>query len=179
MPSLRWNIAISALFTLLGGPMLVLGLGPWWITQFRMRDGASPAGIVTGAALICVGLVPLFDSMIRFVRVGRGTLVPVAPTEHLVVSGLYRYVRNPMYVGVLTALAGEAVVLRAVALWEYAALIWLAMHLFVCAYEEPTLTRRHGPAYRAYREHVPRWIPRLRPWAESGEGRETTDASRV
>jgi Phospholipid methyltransferase len=101
MTSLRINIAVSALFTLFGGPGMVLVVGPWLITHFRLPAEEPLTRIVVAAALIAIGLIPLFDSIIRFVLQGRGTLMPAVPTEHLVVSGLYRYVRNPMYVGVL------------------------------------------------------------------------------
>jgi protein-S-isoprenylcysteine O-methyltransferase Ste14 len=84
----------------------------------------------------------------------------VFPTRHLVVTGLYRFVRNPMYLAVVSAVAGQGLLLADVRILEWAALVWLACHLFVVAYEEPTLRRSFGPEYDAFRDTVPRWIPR-------------------
>ena len=90
--------------------------------------------------------------------------MPVFPTQHLVVSGLYRYVRNPMYVAVLAVILGQALIFGSIGLLEYAAVAWLAAHVFVVAYEEPTLRANFGAEYQAFRAAVPRWIPRLTPW---------------
>ena len=80
------------------------------------------------------------------------------------VSGFYRYVRNPMYVGGLTALVGEAILFESRAMAVYLALVWTACHLFVCLHEEPVLARRYGEEYARFRAHVHRWVPRLTPW---------------
>ena len=164
MATVRTSAVVSILFTLFGGPGLVLVLMPWYITRFRISAGQSPAWIVASAVLIAAGLAPLLESVARFVIAGRGTLMPAVPTEHLVISGLYRYVRNPMYVGVITALAGQALLFRSPHMLVYLGIVWLIMHAFVCFYEEPTLARRYGEDYERFRSHVPRWIPRLRPW---------------
>ena len=164
MPSLRTSVVVSVLFTLVGGPALVLVLLPWTITHFRMPAGESKIQIAAGVAIIVVGLMPLLESIARFVLVGRGTLAPAVPTEHLVVSGLYRYVRNPMYVGVVTAVMGEALLLGSRHLLEYGVIVWFIMHGFVCVYEEPTLARKYGEEYGRFRRNVPRWIPRVRAW---------------
>jgi protein-S-isoprenylcysteine O-methyltransferase Ste14 len=164
MRSQRRNALITVLFVLFGGPGPVLIYVPYWITRFRIPPRAPLPVIALAAALILLGLVPLFESIVRFVRIGRGTLVPAAPTERLVVSGLYRYVRNPMYLGVLLVLLGETVLFRSEGLFIFLAAAWLATHLFVCFYEEPTLTRRHPAEYPVYRRSVPRWLPRFTPW---------------
>jgi protein-S-isoprenylcysteine O-methyltransferase Ste14 len=164
MPAQRRNVLISVLFVVFGGPGLVLVYVPFWITRFRIPPGEPRWQMIFACALVLVGLVPLFDSIVRFIRIGRGTLVPTAPTEHLVVSGLYRYVRNPMYVGVLTCIAGEAFLFKSRSIAIYLACVWLVMHLFVCFYEEPTLTRRYPEEYPVYKRHVPRWLPRFTPW---------------
>jgi protein-S-isoprenylcysteine O-methyltransferase Ste14 len=166
MASIRTSVLVSILFTLFGGPALVLVLMPWYITHFRVPAGQSPALIVASAVLIAAGLVPLLESIARFIFVGRGTLMPAVPTEHLVVSGLYRYARNPMYIGVITAVAGEALLFRSRHMLIYAGIVWLIMHAFVCLYEEPRLARTFGDEYQTFRKNVPRWIPRLRPWRE-------------
>ena len=95
---------------------------------------------------------------------GLGTPAPIAPTKFLVVSGLYRYVRNPMYVGVLSAIVGQAFVLQSTLLLEYAAVVWTCFFAFVVLYEEPTLVRRFGASYEEYGSGVPRWWPRITPW---------------
>lgn len=167
MANLRRNIAISLLFTLFGGPAIVQGYFPWSITRFRVpRD--EPLGVTLAAGLlIAAGLVPLLESIVRFIAVGHGTLVPAAPPEHLVVSGLYRYVRNPMYVGVLTAIAGEGLLFWNRGMVIYFAAVWFTMHLFVCFYEEPKLTRTFPSEYLLYKKSVPRWLPRLTAWNKS------------
>jgi protein-S-isoprenylcysteine O-methyltransferase Ste14 len=98
---------------------------------------------------------------------GFGTPAPVAAPERLVVGGVYRYVRNPMYVAVLAAIFGQALLLGQLGLLLYAAAVWLITAAFVRFYEEPTLTRRFGADYEAYRRAVPAWWPRLRPWKPS------------
>ena len=93
-----------------------------------------------------------------------GTPAPVAPPERLVVGGLYRFVRNPMYVAVLLTILGQALVLLQPVLVVYAAIVGIAMASFVYGYEQPTLSARFGAEYDAYRRAVPGWWPRLRPW---------------
>lgn len=90
--------------------------------------------------------------------------MPLAPPEHLVVTGFNRYVRNPMYVGLLVALLGQALLFRSLGLLLYAALVWTATAIFVHWYEEPALTSKFGSEYEAYRHNVRGWLPRLRPW---------------
>jgi protein-S-isoprenylcysteine O-methyltransferase Ste14 len=157
------------LFTVLGGPGIVLVYLPFWITRFRVPAGEPWWQIALAGLLIAAGLTPLLESILRFIYAGRGTLMPTAPTEHLVVSGFYRYVRNPMYTGVLFALAGELILFERRSLAIYAAMVWLVVHLFVCFYEEPTLTRRYGDEYLRFKQNVPRWLPRLKPWQGGDE----------
>jgi protein-S-isoprenylcysteine O-methyltransferase Ste14 len=107
--------------------------------------------------------VLLVDSFVRFVVEGAGTPAPPAATERLVVGGLYRYVRNPMYLAVLAALLGQALLFGQLVLVLYAAGVAAAVVAFVRWYEEPTLSRRFGPAYDSYRSAVPAWRPRLTP----------------
>lgn len=145
-------------------PGVVAGLIPWWLTGWRMREPLpywAPVRIV-GAVLLVAGGVVLVQAFARFVVDGRGTPAPVAPTEHLVVGGLYRYVRNPMYVAVVAAIVGQALVFGQLGLLAYAAVVWAACAAFVRWYEEPALRRRFGAEYDAYRRAVPAWWPRLR-----------------
>ena len=105
--------------------------------------------------------LPLFVSFCsRFVWEGRGTPAPIAPTEHLVVGGPYRWVRNPGYVAVTAILLGEALVLGSQAVLAWAVLVAIAFHVFVLVYEEPTLRATFGAEYDAYCRRVPRWLPR-------------------
>lgn len=155
----------SAVFLVIA-PGFVAGLVPWWISHGRLEApffGITAFRIV-GGLLIVVGIVGLLDSFVRFAVQGLGTPAPVFPTRHLVVTGLYRYVRNPMYVAVVSTILGQALMLGNVALLEYGALMWLVFHLFVVIYEEPTLRAGFGSEYKAFCARVPRWIPRLTPW---------------
>jgi len=169
MASLRRNVIVSVLFTVFGGPGIVLVYLPLWLTPFRVPAGEPWWQMVLAGVLIAAGVAPLVESARRFILAGRGTLVPTAPTEHLVVSGFYRFVRNPMYVGVLMVLAGETVLFERRVMVAYLAIVWLATHLFVCLYEEPTLTRRYGGEYLRFKQNVPRWVPRWRAWKGAGE----------
>jgi protein-S-isoprenylcysteine O-methyltransferase Ste14 len=158
----------TALFLVLA-PGTVGGLVPWWITRWHVQSATITRLPVQvgGALLVAVGLVVLLDSFARFALKGLGTPAPVFPTRHLVVSGLYRYVRNPMYVAVLAVIVGQAFIFGSGRLLEYAAVPWLAAHVFVVAYEEPTLRATFGEEYEAFCAAVPRWVPRLTPWSGS------------
>lgn len=120
---------------------------------------------VVGILLIAAGVLTLLPAFVRFVTEGIGTPSPVAPTKRMVVGGPYRYVRNPMYLAVLALVVGQALALGRLELLLYAAALVVAFVAFVRWYEEPTLRRRFGDEYEAYRRAVPAWWPRLRPWA--------------
>jgi protein-S-isoprenylcysteine O-methyltransferase Ste14 len=113
-----------------------------------------------GAVLVVVGMGVLLGAFVQFVAEGIGTPAPIAPTEQLVVGGLYRYVRNPMYLAVLSTIAGHALLLSQLALLLYGSAVALAVVAFVRGYEEPTLRRRYGAAYDDYLRDVPGWWPR-------------------
>ena len=155
----------SALFFVVA-PMTLAGLVPWMVTQWEFQAPFWGVELmrVAGIALIVLGLPGLIDSFARFAVQGLGTPAPIAPTENLVVSGLYRHVRNPIYVAVVAIVLGQAALFGDGRLLWYGALLWLAFHIFVVAYEEPTLRQTYGAEYEDYRGHVPRWIPRLTPW---------------
>ncbi len=116
---------------------------------------------VLGVILILAGLIVLIQAFVRFVVEGLGTPAPIAPPECLVVGGVYRHVRNPMYVAVLETLVGQALLLGQLGLLPYATAFWLIAAAFVRWYEEPTLARRFGADYETYRRAVPAWWPRL------------------
>jgi protein-S-isoprenylcysteine O-methyltransferase Ste14 len=143
---------------------------PWWLTRWRPGEpwlAALPLRIL-GAALIAAGTGVLLHAFARFVVEGAGTPVPVAPTARLVVGGLYRHVRNPMYVAVVAVVAGEALLLARPVLLAWAAVMLGVFAAFVAGYEEPTLRTRYGAAYESYRRAVPGWWPRWRPWRGDG-----------
>jgi protein-S-isoprenylcysteine O-methyltransferase Ste14 len=118
----------------------------------------------TGAAVIVVAGLALVECFIRFALEGEGTPAPVAPTKKLVVKGLYRYVRNPMYVAVVGLILGQALLFESTQVAWYGAAIWFFFHVFVFFFEERRLRREFGADYVLYRANVPRWIPRLTPW---------------
>jgi protein-S-isoprenylcysteine O-methyltransferase Ste14 len=114
--------------------------------------------------LVVAGLPVLLDSFARFALQGLGTPAPIFPTRHLVVSGMFQYVRNPMYVAVLSLILGQGLLFGNVRVLEYGIAVWVAFYLFVLVYEEPTLRNSYGLEYEEFCANVPRWIPRLRPW---------------
>ncbi len=133
-----------------------------WIPLFLLvperKLWHSPAGWF-GWVLIAVGALIYFVCAFDFSVEGRGTPAPIDPPKKVIAGHLYRYTRNPMYVGVLTVLVGEALLLRSEALLGYAAIVAVGFHLFVMLYEEPALTRKFGDPYREYCRRVPRWLP--------------------
>jgi protein-S-isoprenylcysteine O-methyltransferase Ste14 len=162
--------AVSSAVFFLVGPGTVVGLIPWLLTRWQVREPLpywAPMRVL-GGILLVAGLIVLVQAFVRFVVEGLGTPVPVAAPERLVVGGLYRYVRNPMYVAILAAIVGQALLLGQLGLLLYAAATWLIAAAFVRFYEEPTLTRRFGADYEAYRRAVPAWWPRLHPWEPGG-----------
>jgi protein-S-isoprenylcysteine O-methyltransferase Ste14 len=163
----------SALFFLLA-PGVVVGLIPWFLTRWQVRE-PLPYWVpmrVLGGILLVAGLIVVTQAFVGFVVEGFGTPAPVAAPERLVVGEVYRYVRNPMYVAVLAAIVGQALLLGQLGLLLYAGVAWLVVATFVRFYEEPTLARRFGGDYEGYWRAVPAWWPRLRPW-NPGERDET------
>lgn len=151
----------SAVFLVIAPGTLAVYV-PWIISRWRI---APPLlGLLTlrilGALMIAAGLPVLLDSFARFALQGLGTPAPIAPPQHLVVTGLYRYVRNPMYVAVSLLILGQALLFGNIPLLQYGVLVWLAFFAFVLLYEEPTLRQKFGAEYEAYCVRVPRWIPR-------------------
>lgn len=160
----RQAIAGSALF-FIAAPGMVAGLLPWLLTdRYRLPWSTQPGLVPVGWVLIVVAAALLLHAFARFAFEGLGTPAPVAPTEKLVVGGIYRHVRNPMYVAVLSIILGQALLFSSWALVAYATIAVIAMVSFVKYYEEPTLARRYGAGYEAYRRAVPGWLPRLTPW---------------
>jgi protein-S-isoprenylcysteine O-methyltransferase Ste14 len=161
-PARAW---IGTIVFLLLAPGVVAGLIPWLITGWRWHDWAGAVWIVVPIAwiMIAAGAAFLLHAFALFAR-HRGTPAPVAPTETLVVTGVYRFVRNPMYLAVLAIILGQALLFGSWWLLVYAAIVLAAFVGFVKVYEEPTLTDTYGQPYLEYRRHVPGWWPRLTPW---------------
>jgi protein-S-isoprenylcysteine O-methyltransferase Ste14 len=155
----RAKAALGSFVFLLVAPGVTAGLIPWWLTGWDGDDAPVPLRIA-GAILVLAGAAVLLHAFARFVLEGLGTPAPPAPPERLVVGGMYRYVRNPMYIAVATTIVGQAVVLARPALLLYAAAFGAIVAAFVHFYEEPTLTARFGADYEAYRRAVPAWWPR-------------------
>jgi protein-S-isoprenylcysteine O-methyltransferase Ste14 len=154
--------ARSAVF-LVVAPGTMAVLVPWMLTGWDARD--VPALVrVAGGVLIVAGAAVLLHAFARFVVEGIGTPAPVAPTERLVVGGLYRHVRNPMYVAVATTIVGQALLLGRPVLLVWAAVFIAVTATFVRVYEEPTLRQQFGSEYEAYCSAVPGWWPRRRTW---------------
>ena len=155
----------SALFFVIA-PCLLAGLVPWWMTRWEFRPPFLGLELTRaiGVLLIIAGVPGLVDSFVRFALQGLGTPAPIAPPQKLVVTGLYRYVRNPIYVAVVAIILGQAILFGDWRLMTYGGLMWLAFHAFVLTYEEPVLAQKFGTQYEDFRANVPRWIPRLSPW---------------
>ncbi|HKH50057.1 MAG TPA: isoprenylcysteine carboxylmethyltransferase family protein [Thermoanaerobaculia bacterium] len=160
-------LLLRSLLFLILIPCTVAGYIPLRILRASKQlfiPSLSAASVLAGCIVLlgaCVLLLCVWD----FFSVGRGTLAPFDPPKLLVVRGLYRFTRNPMYNGVLAVLLGEAWLFRSSALLRYAVLMSILFHLVVVLYEEPTLESRFGESYRAYRGAVPRWGFTVRPFA--------------
>jgi protein-S-isoprenylcysteine O-methyltransferase Ste14 len=157
----RARAAAGSLVFFVVAPGVVAGLVHWLLTRW---EAVSPpwwtAVRVLGAGLVLAGAGVLVHAFVRFVVEGLGTPAPVAPTAHLVVGGLYRWVRNPMYLAVTATIVGQALLLGRPVLLLYALGVTLAFVAFVRGYEEPALAARFGSEYEAYRREVPGWWPR-------------------
>lgn len=150
----------SAAFVLFGGPTIVAGVVPWLLTRWEADDVPLPLRGL-GLVLIVLGGALVLETTARFALQGRGTPVPFAPPERFVAQGSYRLVRNPMYVGVLALIVGQALLLGREILFVWAALAAILFQLFVVLHEEPELQKRFGPEYDDYRRRTGRWLPRL------------------
>jgi protein-S-isoprenylcysteine O-methyltransferase Ste14 len=160
----------SALFFVIA-PLVLAGFVPWWVTQWEFRPAFFGVDLtrILGGILIIVGVPGVVDSFARFALEGLGTPAPIAPPQKLVVTGLFRYVRNPIYIAVVAVILGQALLFGDPRLLWYGAILWLFFHVAVVMFEEPALKQTFGAEYESFRANVPRWIPRLTPWrAASG-----------
>lgn len=158
--------AIGSAVMFVVGPGSMIGVVPWLLTRWEFREPAPFWVIcrVLGVLLILAGLAVLIQAFARFVTEGFGTPFPPSPPTHLVVGGIYRWVRNPIYVAALAVILGQALLFAALGPLLYAAILWASMAAVVRWREEPVLARRFGADYDAYRRAVPAWWPRVRPW---------------
>ncbi len=155
------NAIVTTLATLLvpGAACFVV---PYFILRGTDQPLLHPFGVLQALALTLVALGSWMVIWVSysFVRHGRGTPVPIDPPKHFVSHGLYRWVRNPMYVGALLVLAAVVIYYGSAWVLLYACGLWAALHTFLVVLEEPQLRRRFGAEYEAYLRDVPRWIPR-------------------
>jgi protein-S-isoprenylcysteine O-methyltransferase Ste14 len=164
MSQSRNAYATAAFF--IAAPGVVAGFVPWLITGWEVPS-VTPyfAGLIIGLGgfFIVGGVAVLIDCFVRFVTYGNGTPMPWMPTDRMVASGAYRYVRNPMYVAVVAIIFGQAILFANIWLVPYGAGVWLVFHYFVVQLEEPDLRRSFGSLYADYVALVPRWLPRIAP----------------
>jgi protein-S-isoprenylcysteine O-methyltransferase Ste14 len=161
----KGSAAIGSFLFFLLAPGVVAGYIPFALTGWRVGAPYSLPLRVLGGILVAAGVPVLVQAFVRFVREGAGTPAPVAPTERLVVGGLYRYVRNPMYLAVLSIIVGQGLLLGQSHLFVYAGIVAVIVVSFVRLYEEPALSRQFGEEYESYRRAVPGWWPRRRPFS--------------
>ena len=165
--SVAWGAALGGTF----GCLLPYLLGYW---HFHQPLPYWVVAQVVGGLLIGMGLVPIAQAFIEFIKAD-GTPVPLASPPRLVVRGFYRYVRNPIYVGFVVSLAGQALLFGSAGLVKYTAVAWCIGAAAARFYEEPRLARKFGAEYQDYRRAVRAWIPRLHPWTP---GEPTGSAAR-
>jgi protein-S-isoprenylcysteine O-methyltransferase Ste14 len=148
-------------------PFTVLIIVPLLIEQHPVL--ASGAQLAGGLLVMLLGLFVMGETILTFIRIGKGTLAPWSPTHKLIIGGMYAYVRNPMILGVITVLMGESLTLSSLRIMIWGVLVFLINTLYFVLSEEPGLERRFGEEYREYKSEVPRWIPRRTPWRPAGQ----------
>ena len=162
----RIKAVIGSIVFLFVAPGIVAGLVPWGLSGWRLEPPLLALERLrwAGCLLLLLGGALLLETFARFALQGLGTPAPIAPTKTLVVTGSYRFVRNPMYVAVISLILGQGLLFGNTAVLVYGLIVWGTVHAFVLAYEEPTLSGDYGEQYARYRQNVRRWIPRLTPW---------------
>jgi protein-S-isoprenylcysteine O-methyltransferase Ste14 len=158
-------------------PIGVMILMPWflmWWTSDTTIGWSLPWSLelfvlLFGLTTLSFGILLLVMCIRMFASIGRGTLAPWAPTQRLVVTGIYQYVRNPMITGVLFGLLGESIILSNYAIFLWTLIFFIGNHIYFIRSEEPGLLKRFGDEYTEYFENVPRWIPKRTPWSPSFE----------
>jgi len=163
---------IGSLLWLVIAPGSVAVLLPWLLSEWEVRPSflGLDASRWLGWLLILLGVSGLIEAFTRFAFYGRGTPAPYMLTERLVITGSYRYVRNPMYIAILSIVLGQALILGQSVLLAYVLAVWVGFQVFVLFYEEPSLSRRYGHQYENYCSAVKRWWPRVKPWSGDASG---------
>ena len=144
-------------------PFTVLYLVPMWIESDWIIK--STINLVLGGILGLIGFSIMYKTISSFIQIGHGTLAPWSPTQRLVVTGLYRYVRNPMIVGVFLVLISESITINSISILEWAGLFLVINTIYFKLSEEPGLEKRFGEEYTRYKKEVGMWIPRLTPYS--------------
>jgi len=143
-------------------PVTVLVIIPLWVEKewtFQLSFH-----LLAGFLLMLSGLTLMFITISSFIKIGKGTLAPWSPPKKLVIKGPYRYVRNPMIIGVLTVLLGEALAFLSKSILIWAGEFFVINIIYFIIYEEPNLENRFGEQYRQYKKNVNTWVPRIRPY---------------
>jgi protein-S-isoprenylcysteine O-methyltransferase Ste14 len=151
---------LRSVFYMLLLPGTVVAWIPIWLSTFDGGRVELGAARWIGLPLMLAGAAGLLWCIWDFAQRGRGTLAPVDPPQIVVHTGLYRVVRNPMYLAVVTTIVGEALLAESWWLFGWAIVVAATVHVFVVGYEEPTLRREFGATYDSYCQSVPRWLPR-------------------
>lgn len=120
--------------------------------------------IIPGISFISVGMLVIIKTILMFIKIGKGTLAPWDPTRNIVTVGLYGYVRNPMILGVFTVLIGESLLFASLSIAAWSIIFFIVNTVYFIFSEEPGLEKRFGKEYSEYKQNVPRWIPRIKPW---------------
>ena len=166
------RLVIRALLSVIFAITAIFAISLFIVIIFNnhlLAFNSALSGIIltAGTLLIILGVGLVIYTNKEFLKIGKGTLVPTAPPKKLVVSGVYRYVRNPMIIGGLMIILGESLIFTSIELFILFAVIFIINHIYFVYSEEPELIKRFGEDYIEYKKNVPRWIPRLTPWTES------------
>jgi protein-S-isoprenylcysteine O-methyltransferase Ste14 len=155
------SLLLRNLFFTILHPGLVAGLIPFWILGTKANIPVVQSWRFyqsSGTLLFVIGLAVMLNCILSFAVKGRGTLSPADPTKRLVITGLYRFSRNPMYIGVMMILIGEAIFFQSVNLWIYLVVVCIGFNMFILLHEEPRLRRDFGEEYNRYCQKTRRWI---------------------
>ncbi len=155
------SLLLRNLFFTILQPGIVAGLVPYWLlgSNTRMMQVQDFRFYhYSGLTIFVTGFIIMLHCIINFAVKGTGTLSPADPTKRLVVTGLYKYSRNPMYIGVIMILIGEAIFFQSRELWIYSGFVFIAFNIFILVHEEPRLRKVFGEEYNAYCRKVRRWL---------------------
>jgi protein-S-isoprenylcysteine O-methyltransferase Ste14 len=148
-------------------PVTVLIIVPFCIEKRLNTDNLY--ALYTGLLIMCLGLSVMALAISLFIRIGKGTLAPWSPTKKLIIRGIYCHVRNPMIIGVLIVLIGEAVAILSLNIFIWAVAFFISNNIYFYLYEEPDLNKKFGKEYNEYKKNVPRWIPSMKPYSPNSE----------